>query len=182
MIQTPSSQFGWYAVRVKSNREKSVASSLEGRGYESFLPVYRTRRQWSDRTMDVELPLFAGYVFCRLDPGARLPALTIPGVVQFVGIGQFPTRIDDFEIANLQAIASSGLPAAPWPFLRCGQRVRIERGPLREMEGLLVEVKNSFRLVVSVDLLQRSVAAEVDRDSISPLVTNRRTKSAVLSV
>jgi transcription antitermination factor NusG len=182
LIEATLGQFGWYAIRVKSNRENTVAASLGYRGYESFLPVYRARRQWSDRMMDVELPLFAGYVFCRLDPRARLPVLTIPGVVLFVGIGHFPTRIDDTEIANLQAIASTGLPAAPWPFLRTGQRVRIERGPLKDMEGLLIEIKNSFRLVVSVSLLQRSVSAEVDRDSITPLVTNSGTKSAVLLV
>ena len=182
MIQTITGQLGWYAVRVKSHREKTVAASLDNRGYECFLPVYRVRRRWSDRVMDVELPLFEGYVFCRLDPRARLPVLTIPGVVLFVGFGHLPARLDDAEIANLQTIASACRPAAPWPFLRNGQRVRIEQGPLNDLEGLLIEVKNRFRLVVSVTLLQRSVAVEVDRDSISPLATCSGAKSAVVAV
>ena len=151
---------------------------MDSRGYESFLPVYRVRRQWSDRMIDIEFPLFAGYVFCRLDPRTRLPVLTIPGVVLVVSFGDLPARIDDAEIANLQTIAGSQLPAAPWPFLRAGQQVRIERGPLKDLEGLLVEVKNRFRLVVSVTLLQRSVAVEVDRDSIHPMIT----KSAAAAV
>jgi transcription antitermination factor NusG len=155
---------------------------MESRGYESFLPVYRVRRQWSDRITDTDLPLFAGYVFCRLDPRVRLPVLTIPGVVLLVGFGDFAARIDDAEIANLQTIASACRPAAPWPFLRAGQRVRIEQGPLKDLEGLLIEVKNHFRLVVSVTLLQRSVAVEVDRESISPLATCSGSKSAVVAV
>jgi transcription antitermination factor NusG len=159
----------WYAVRVKSNREKVVASSLEDRGYEQFLPLYRARRQWSDRVKDVELPLFAGYVFCRLDAQYRLPVLTIPGVFQFVSLGREPLPVDDSEIDALQAVARAGFPAAPWPFLRTGQRVRIVRGALRDVEGLLIEVKNKHRLVLSVSLLQRSVAVEVDRDWIEPL-------------
>jgi transcription antitermination factor NusG len=168
-MENSKNELGWYAVRVKSNRERVVADSLSNRGYESFLPVYRVKRQWSDRPKDLELPLFSGYVFCRLDAERRLPVLTVPGVLVFVGLGKVPVRIEDAEIAHLQTIAGAELPAAPWPFLRAGQRVRIERGPLRDMEGLLVQVKNRFRFVVSVTLLQRSVAVEVDRDSVSPV-------------
>jgi len=159
----------WFAVLVKSNREKVVAATLEQRGYEQFLPLYESRRQWSDRLKDVELPLFAGYVFCRLDLRFRLPVLTIPGVYMFVGMGRIPVSVDDGEIAALQAVARSGSPAAPWPFLQAGQRVRIDRGAFKDMEGLLVEVKNRYRLVLSITLLQRSVAVEVDRDSIIPI-------------
>ena len=182
MIQDSSEHLGWFAVRVKSNRERTVAASLDHRGFESFVPFYRVRRQWSDRVVEHELPLFAGYVFCRLDPRARLPVLTIPGVVLFVSFGQFPARIDDSEIANLQTIAGTQLPAAPWPYLRQGQRVRIDRGPLKDLEGLLVEVKNRFRLVVSVTLLQRSVAVEVDRDSITPLFDRSEMNSVAVAV
>ena len=159
----------WFAVRVKSNREKVVAAALEQRGYEQFLPLYQTRRQWSDRLKDLELPLFSGYVFCRLDPQFRLPVLTIPGVFMFVGMGRIPVPVDDAEIAALQVVARSGAPSAPWPFLRAGQRVRIARGAFRDVEGFLVEVKNRYRLVLSVSLLQRSVAVEVDRDSVIPI-------------
>jgi transcription antitermination factor NusG len=165
----------WYAIRVKSNREKVVAASLEYRGLESFLPLYRARRQWSDRVKDVELPLFDGYVFCRLDARFRLPALTIPGVLMFVEVNKTPSPIDDSEIAALKVIASSGCAAAPWPYLEAGQRMRIERGALKDLEGFIVEVKNQWRVIVSVTMLQRSVAVEVDRDSISPI--GRRTPS-----
>jgi transcription antitermination factor NusG len=154
---------------VKSSREKTVAISLEQRGHEKFVPLYRAQRKWSDRRKDVELPLFSGYVFCRLDSRFRLPVLQIPGVILFVGTAQGPTAVDDAEIEALQLVASASVPAAPWPFLQAGQRVRIERGPLKDLEGLLIEVKSRFRLVVSVTLLQRSVAVEVDRDSITPI-------------
>lgn len=163
------SESGWYAIRVKSNREKAVAEALEGKGYEQFLPLYSTRRQWSDRVQDVSLPLFSGYVFCRLDIQARLPVLKIPGVLLFVGMGRIPSVVDDTEIGALQTLCRTGLPLAPWPYLQAGQRVRIDRGPFRDVEGLLLEVKNRFRLVVSVTLLQRSVSVELDRDSVSPV-------------
>jgi transcriptional antiterminator RfaH len=171
----------WYALRVKSNREKIVSTALECKGYERFLPLYRVQRRWSDRLKDVELPLFAGYVFCRMDPMRRLPVLTIPGVLSLVGTTQTPLPVADQEIAALQTIAGAGIPTAPWPFLQAGQRVRIERGALRDLEGLLVEVKNQFRVVVSVSLLQRSVSVEVDRDSIRPLSVQPRAKQAVAS-
>ena len=161
----------WFAIRVKSNRESQVATALDGKGVLRFLPTYAVRRKWSDRMVETQVPLFKGYVFCHLDIAARLPVLTIPGVVEFVGIGKAPRPIEDSEIEALQSIARNNLPAAPWPFLKAGQRVRIDRGPLRDIEGILIEVKNRFRLVVSVSLLQRSVAVEVDRESITPLKT-----------
>lgn len=168
----------WYAIRVKSNRENIVATALEGKGVTQFLPTYLARKQWSDRMVETEVALFKGYVFCHLDVNARLPVLTIPGVVEFVGIGKSPQPIEDSEIEALQTIMRNGLPAAPWPFLQAGQRVRIERGPLKDVEGLLVEVKNRFRLVVSVNLLQRSVAVEVDRDSVTPVRKTVRSQSS----
>src|SRR5215510_12955591 len=148
----------WYAIRVKSNREKIVTACLEHRGYEPFLPCYRVRHQWSDRTKDVELPLFSGYVFCRLDVRFRLPVLTVPGVLAFVEINKSPVPVDDSEITSLRVIANSGYAAAPWPYLEAGQRVRIERGALKNLEGFIIIVKNRWRVIVSVTLLQRSVA------------------------
>jgi transcription termination/antitermination protein NusG len=166
---THQSQHRWYALWVKSNREKLIAAALQQKGYEQFLPLYRTERSWSDRLKDLELPLFSEYVFCRLDPLHRLPVLTIPGAISFVGIGNNPTPIEDSEITALQTIVRAGVPVVPWPFLQVGERVRIERGPLREIEGVVTELKNGLRLVVSVGLLQRSVAVEIDRDSITPV-------------
>ena len=98
-----------------------------------------------------------------------MPVLTTPGVVSIVSLGSTPAPIDEEEIRAIQSIAKSGMPVAPWPFIREGQRVRIERGAMKDVEGILITVKNAFRLVVSVTLLQRSVAVEVDRDSIRPI-------------
>jgi transcription antitermination factor NusG len=159
----------WFAVRVKSRCEKVVAQMAEGRGFEEFLPVYRSRRKWSDRQQDVELPLFPGYLFCRLNPEHRLPLLTIPGVLHIVGIGKTPVPVDDFEIAAIQGAVQSGLSAEPWPFLEVGDRVRLEAGPLTGLEGILVGSDKQQRIVVSVTLLRRSVAVTIERDWVRPL-------------
>src|SRR5215467_8905129 len=173
-MEASSSTCNWYAIRVKSNREKVVTASLAQRGVEPFLPLYRARHEWSDRTKDVELPLFGGYVFCRLDARFRLPVLTIPGVLKFVEVNKAPVPVDESEITSLKAIANSGCAAAPWPYLDAGQRVRIEHGALKDLEGFIIVVKNRWRVIVSVTLLQRSVAVEVDRDSICPIGQSTR--------
>jgi transcription antitermination factor NusG len=161
--------FPWYALRVRSNFERVAAVHLRDRGFDEFLPTYRTERQWSDRKKEIDLPLFAGYVFCRLNPHDRLPVLSIPGTVGLVGFGQGPASIPDQEIESIRKMIASGLLVAPWPFLSVGQNVLIERGPLAGVEGVLQEIKKTFRLVVSIGLLQRSVSAEIDRTWIRPL-------------
>jgi transcription antitermination factor NusG len=163
----------WFAIRVKSQYEKITAVSLHNKGYEEFAPMYRSRRYWSDRVKELDLPLFPGYIFCRFDPWHRLPVLTSPGIVSIVGLGKSPEPVDDSEIARIQAIVSSGVLACPWPFLRAGQKIAITRGSLRGVEGFLVSSKNQYRLVVSIQLLQRSVAAEIDRDCIQPISSGR---------
>ncbi len=108
----------WFAIQTRPRWEKNASILLEGKGYELFLPLYNCRRRWSDRIKEIELPLFPGYLFCRLSPQERiLPLLTTPGVVGLVGIGRRPIPIPDHEIAAVQAIVKSGLPAQPWPFL-----------------------------------------------------------------
>src|SRR5579871_3904404 len=146
----------WFALQVKARCEKLVTQALQSKEIESFLPLYQARRRWSDRIKQVELPLFDGYVFCRLNLLLRLPVLTIPSVIQFVGLGKTPSPIPDEEVDALQAVVKSGLPAMPWPFLRVGQKVRVDHGPLRDLEGILLKTKGSERLVLSVCLLQRS--------------------------
>ncbi len=157
----------WFALRVKSHCESVTVASLRSRGYEDFLPLYRARRRWSDRWVDVELPLFPGYVFSRFDPNDRLPVLTIPSLVHIVGIGNVPLPVEESEIAAVQAVVRSGLAAQPWPYVRVGDLVRVEYGALCGLEGLLLEMKKRHRLVVSITLLQRSVAVEIDRDWVS---------------
>jgi transcription antitermination factor NusG len=170
-IEEPSdfTPFHWFALRVKSRSEKIVATIARNKGFEEFLPLYQSRRRWSDRFKSVDLPLFPGYVFCRLNPEVRLPLLTIPGVMSFVGIGKIPVPINETEIAAIQAAVGAGLSAEPYPFLEVGQRVRLAEGPLTGLEGLLVEVRKQQRLVVSVSMLKRSVAVEIDRHWVRPL-------------
>jgi transcription antitermination factor NusG len=159
----------WFAVRVKPQAEHVVATVARYKGFEEFLPVYKARRRWSDRFKWVDLPLFPGYVFCRLNEESRLPILTIPGVLHFVGIGKIPVPIDDAEVAAIRTAIQSGLCAEPWPFMNIGQRVLIEEGPLTGVEGLLIEVRKKQRIVVSVSLLKRSVAVEIERHWARPL-------------
>jgi transcription termination/antitermination protein NusG len=164
----------WFALRVKSRCEKMVASIAHQKGFEEFLPLYQSRRRWSDRYKSVELPLFPGYVFCKLAIERRLPLLTVPGVLHFVGIGRMPAPMDPAEIAAIQTAIQSGLSTEPWPFLAVGQRVKLEAGPLAGMEGFLEEVRKEHRLIVSVTLLQRSVAVEIERDWARPLDSAER--------
>src|SRR5437016_4491721 len=160
----------WFAIRVKSRCEKMVASIAHHKGFEEFLPLYYCRRRRSDRFKTVELPLFPGYVFCRLDPQYRLPLLVSPGVLHFVGIGKLPAPIDDEEMSSIQCVLRSGSKVEPWPFLQVGQRVSVEYGPLAGVEGLLIEAHKQHRVVVSVTLLRRSVAAEIERDWVRPVL------------
>jgi transcription antitermination factor NusG len=155
-------EHAWFAVQVRSQHEKAISLRLAGAGYAPFLPVYKCRRRWSDRVKEVMLPLFPGYLFCRLDPKVRLPILKTPGVIQIVGSNRIPIPVEDTEIEAIRRLVSSGLPAQPWPFLAVGDRVRIECGPLRGVEGILTAFKGTHRLLVSITLLQRSVAVEID--------------------
>lgn len=159
----------WYALWVRSRHEKTVADVLRGKGVESFLPLSRSRRRWSDRVREVELPLIPGYVFCRSDLKNRMPILTTPGVVQIVGAGKIPEPVDEIEMQSLITAVQSGLHLQLWPFLKVGQRVSIEEGPLRSLEGILVTTKGKDQLILSVTLLQRSVAVTVDRRWVRPI-------------
>jgi transcription antitermination factor NusG len=159
--------FPWFALQVRTRNEAGVAEQLNRQGYERFLPLYKVRKRWSDRIKEVDAPLFPGYLFCRFNSQDRLPILKTPGVMQIVGFKNGPIAVDESEIQALQTIIAAGAPHQPWPFLTAGDRVRIESGPLLGLEGILTEVRSSHRLVLSVTLLQRSVAVEID----SALVT-----------
>ena len=159
----------WFAVRVRSNYERITSTILRGKGYEEFAALYLTKRRWSDRLKEVELPLFPGYIFCRFDPDQRLPILTTAGVVHVVGVGNNPEPVDQVEIAAVQAVVCSGLRVQPWPFLRVGERVRVDYGSMKDVEGVVVKLKNELRLVISVTILQRSVAIDIERCWIRPI-------------
>jgi len=146
-----------------------VSGLLRAKGIEEYLPVYKSRRVWSDRVRELELPLFPGYVFCRINLQARSVVLATSGVVGIAGSENQPIPIDERELAAVRKLVESQSGVEPWPFLRIGQRVRVQRGSLRGVEGILLKVKSSYRLVVSITLLGRSVASEIDAAYVKPL-------------
>ena len=156
----------WYALQVRPRFEKLAAKHLRAKGYEEYLPLCRSTRRWSDRMKTVEMPLFSGYIFCKFDIQKRLPILIVPGVLSIVGIGKAPATIPESQISSLQQVIASGMPCGPWPFVRAGQRISVERGPLAGLKGTVLEVKSSLRLILSLPLLQRSVAVEIDRHCV----------------
>jgi transcription antitermination factor NusG len=159
----------WYVLQVKAGREKSTAFLLSQKGLTEFLPMYTSVRRWSDRTKSIQVPLFPGYVFCRFDAQKRLPILTTPGVLSVVGSGGVPEAVDETEVAGIQSVVQSGLLMQPWPFLKIGEQVTIQEGPLRNVQGVLTEIKGRSNLVVSVTLLQRSVAVCIERTAVRPV-------------
>ncbi len=160
----------WYALCVKHQHERVVAKGLANSGIETLAPMYKTRREWSDRTKEIELPLFAGYVFARFAEEARVQALRVPSVVRIVGFGGKPALpIDSQQVADIRALVESKLPLKPWPYLQAGDRVCVMRGPLKNIEGVLLREKDSMRLVIGVELLQRSVTVELSPDMIVPV-------------
>jgi len=159
----------WFALQVRTRWEGSTALLLSGKGYQTFLPTYKTRKRWKGRVRDVESALFPGYVFCQFDALKRLPILVTPGVISVVGQGRIPQPVEASEIAAIQTIVSSGFRAEPWPYLELGQRIRIEQDVLQGLEGILVSFKGTHRIVVSVSLLRRSIALEIDRSCVKPL-------------
>lgn len=162
-------QFPWYAVHCWLRKESLIAAQLEGQGFECFLPKYKSLREWSDRRKEVERPLFPGYLFCRFDYTQRRPVVVTPGVLQIVGCGRTPMPIEDREIQAIQIAVASGVPGQPWPYLEVGEKVRIHTGALSGLEGILVNFKGHHRVVLSVTLLQRSVALEVDLSWVASL-------------
>jgi transcription antitermination factor NusG len=163
------SQPFWYAAYTSANHEKKAAAEISRRGVESFLPLYRAVRRWSDRRVELEMPLFPGYVFVHLALRERLKVLLVPGVVKLVGFGGSPAALPDEQIEALRAGLDGQLLAEPHPYLMVGRRVRIVRGPLCGAEGILVRKKSVFRVVLSLELIMHSVAVEVDAADVEPL-------------
>lgn len=160
----------WFALQVRTRWESSTAGFLTNKGYDTFLPTYQAKKRWSGRTKEILAPLFPGYVFCHFDSQNRLPILVTPGVVAIVGRGRVPIPVEDAELASIRAVVSSGWRAEPWPYLEIGQRIRIEDESLSGLEGILIDFKGNSRIVVSVSLLRRSVAMEIDRSRVRPVI------------
>jgi len=159
----------WYVLQCWARKESVIVTQLENQGLECFLPKYKSIRQWSDRKKEVEQPLFPGYIFCRFDYSDRRAAVMTPGILGVVGCGKMPVPVDDKEIEAIQLAVASGKPRQPWPYLEVGQQVRIHTGKLTGLEGILVQFKGNHRVVLSVSLLQRAVALEVDLGWVTSL-------------
>ena len=159
----------WLAVQTRPRHEKTVSAQLSLKGYETFLPTYRATRRWADRVKVVVRPLFEGYLFCRPDLERAAPIVTTPGVVRILNVGSIPAVVDEAEISALRQIVTSWSAVEPWPFLNVGQRVRIATGALAGIEGILEAIRGRRRIVVSITMLRRSVAVELDLDVVNPI-------------
>jgi transcription antitermination factor NusG len=165
--QQKTARLPWFAVQVRCSGESVVSKLLAFKEFETYLPTYRVVRRFCDRNKALDLPLFSGYLFCRIDPAQRLPVLITPGVAGILGVGRVPVPIPDREIIAIETALKSGLSVRPHPYLREGDKVLITEGPLRNVEGVLLSHKNSYRVIVNVPLLQRAVSVELERDWIT---------------
>lgn len=156
----------WFAIQVRPRYEFIVASVFRSKGFEEFLPSYKSKRQWSDRQKEIELPLFPSYVFCRFDARIQVPILTTPGVIRIIGVN---SAIPDSEIEAIQAVVARGLPTTPCPYLNVGARVHVIAGPLTGAQGILVVNNKQHRLILSVTLVQNSISVEVERSHVTLL-------------
>lgn len=160
-------QLRWYAVYTSSRHEKRIKEQLDSRSIESFLPLCEAVHRWKDRRVSVSLPVFPGYLFVRISlPEHRLPVVAIPGVVNLVGRPGCPTAVADHEIEALRICCARGHRMVPHPYLTAGARIRVRNGPLADMEGILVRHKGKSRLILSIKLIARSVAVEVDASDV----------------
>jgi transcription antitermination factor NusG len=162
----------WWALYTRHQHEKVVADMLSAKGFEVFLPLYDSIRRWKDRQKLISLPLFPCYVFVRGGLHRRLQVVTTPGIHMILSHGADVAVIPEEEIEAIRRTLEGPCRMEPHPFLRCGERVRVIRGSLQGIEGILVRKKNQFRLVLSVEMLAKSVAVEIDAADVEP-VTGR---------
>ena len=158
----------WYATYVCTNHEKKVTTQLNKRQVACFLPVYHSVRRWKDRRKELDLVLFPGYVFVRIDLCDRLRVLELPGVVRLVGCNGQPVPVPTQEIEALKDGLVAGVRAEPYPYLKAGRQVYVKHGPLQGLKGTLIRRKDGFRIVLSLDLIMRSIAVEVDEGDVEP--------------
>lgn len=159
----------WFALTVKPQHERAVEEQLTAHSLEAYVPLYRSRRKWSDRVKTIQLPLFPGYVFSRFTFENRLKVMGISSVISIVGFGGIPSPISQEEIDLVKLLASQELSITPSAILRVGERVRVREGPLFGVEGILVREKAAYRVVVNIEMLHRAVAVELERDLLEPV-------------
>jgi transcription antitermination factor NusG len=170
----------WYAVYTKHHHEKRASDVLVQKGFDVFLPLYQAAHKWKDRMKMISLPVFPCYVFLRTKLERKLDILTTPGVFWLVENGGRACPLPESDIEAIRKLTRSGLQLEPHPYLKCGEQVRVRSGPLAEVKGILTRIKNRYRVVVSVELLQKSVAVEVDAASVEPLPVFRSSASPAL--
>lgn len=158
----------WYALYTCARHEKRIAEQIERRSLPCFLPVYRSMRRWADRRKELELPLFPGYVFVRMGLRRKLVVLQIPGVVNLVSFDGKPAEVPVEEIETWRTRLSGAAGIEPHPYLRKGRRVRVRRGAMQGLEGIVTRRKGQYRVVFSLDLIQRSVAIELEEEDLEP--------------
>lgn len=169
-----ASSGSWFAVRVRARRERSVAEGLKNLGFAVCLPLQSSFRRWSDRRKRVEIPIFEGYTFCRFEVADRSKILGTPGVISILGSRGRPTPIEPAELLALQVLERAKVAVRPWPYLKAGDSVIIDGGALDGLVGVLQQAKKSTHVVVSVGLMQRSVAVEIDRAFVRPISPLKR--------
>jgi len=158
----------WLAAYVTARHEKKIALQLNRRSVPYLLPLYRSVRRWKDRRKELDLPLFPGYIFVNIAVKDRLRVQSVPGVVHFVHFNGQPAVIPQNEIDNLRRGLSTGSTVEPHPFLTVGRKVRVRSGAMAGLEGVLTRKKDKFRVVITIELIQRSLAVEVDEGDIEP--------------
>lgn len=166
----------WYAVYVRSRHEGRVAKHLDGRSVEFFFPHCKEERIWSDRVVEIDVPLFPGYLFVRIDLQERMRVLESPGVLYLVGASGRPEAMKDVEIEQLRMATQKQHDPRPHPLINVGERVVITRGPLEGSKGILVREKNKSRVVLQLDLIQKAMSVELDADAIAPAMHGTQTE------
>jgi len=162
-------QLSWFAAYIAPNREKKTAASLSRSGIESFLPLYRSARRWSDRCVTLERPLFPGYLFVQIDLRERVKVLQIPGVVHLVGFGGVPIALPSEQIESIRKGMAEHANVEPYPYLSVGRVVRFRTGPFLGMSGILLRRKGRFRVVISIELIERSMVVNVEAADVEPV-------------
>jgi transcription antitermination factor NusG len=171
----------WFALQTRPNNERKVERLLKQQGYECFTPTYRRKRKWSDRIVEIDFPLFPGYVFCRFNTSVLGKAISTHGVVRIVGFGGNPAEVAVEEVEALQLLAHSDFLRSPWKYLPDGTRVIVETGPLAGAQGVICAGENKRQLVISITLLQRSVAIQLDEDTVISVINDQKDSKATFS-
>ena len=168
-LQPPAFDRCWFAAYTHARHEKKVAQLLQQRGIENFLPLYRSVRHWKDRRKELDLVLFPGYVFVHVALSEKLRVLQLPGVLSFVSFNGQPAALSSDDIEALRTALTHGVQADHHPYLTTGRRVKVMRGPLAGAQGILVRLKNNCRIVISIDVIMRSVSVEIDESDVVPV-------------